>query len=31
MALPIYFLLRNTQEEPEEAKAIISEEMNHNL
>ena len=31
MALPIYFLLRNTQEEKEEAKAIISEEMNHSL
>jgi len=31
MALPIYFLLRNTQEEPEEAKAIISEEMNYSL
>ena len=31
MALPIYFLLRNTQKEPEEAKAIISEEMNHSL
>ena len=31
MALPIYFHLRITQEETEEVKAIISEEMNHSL
>ena len=31
MALPIYFLLRNIQEEQEEAKTIISEEMNYSL
>jgi len=31
MALPIYFLLRNTQEEKEEAKAITLKEINHSL
>jgi hypothetical protein len=31
MALPIYFLLRITQEEPEESKAITLKEMNYNL
>jgi hypothetical protein len=31
MALPIYFLLRNTQEELEEVKVITLEEMNHSL
>jgi len=29
--LPIYFLLRITQEEPEEPKAITLKEMNYNL
>ena len=29
MALPIYFLLRNTQEDPEEPKAITLKEMNY--
>ena len=29
MALPIYFLLRNTQQDPEEPKAITLKEMNH--
>ena len=31
MALPIYFLLRNTQEYPEEPKAITLKEINHSL
>jgi hypothetical protein len=31
MALPIYFLLRNTQEYPEEQKAITLKEINHSL
>ena len=31
MALPIYFLLRNTQEHPEEPKAITLKEMNYSL
>jgi len=31
MALPIYFLLRITQEEPEEPKAITLKEINHSL
>ena len=31
MALPIYFLLRNIREDPEEPKAITLKEMNHSL
>jgi len=31
MALPIYFLLRNTLVDPDEPKAITLKEMNHSL